>query len=134
MQLAKRISPSMDIGPLSAPYLLVPMLALAQVVNVAAPGQEPDPAQPFSEDMRLFDSALTEPDGAAQPLLVPVACSSSQFLCRAKVTLHDFRRALAGGQAQEALLEQAEPGGAQLQHGACLDLQHVPALCRHEQV
>ena len=84
MQLAKRISPSMDIGPLSAPYLLVPMLALAQLVNVALPGQEPDPAQPFCEDMRLFDSAFAEPDGAAQLHLATLCtcrCIAESFFC-----------------------------------------------------
>ena len=31
LQLAKRISPSMQIGPLSAPSMLVPVMAMAQV-------------------------------------------------------------------------------------------------------
>ena len=31
VQLAKRISPSMHIGPLSAPFMLVPVMAMAQV-------------------------------------------------------------------------------------------------------
>ena len=31
VQLAKRISPSMQVGPLSAPFLLVPVMAMAQV-------------------------------------------------------------------------------------------------------
>lgn len=68
----------MDIGPLSQPYLLVPLLALAQLVNVSQPGSEPDPAEPFEEDMRLFDAALTEPDGA-----LPAHCPSSLHACLA---------------------------------------------------
>ena len=53
----------MDIGPLSAPYLLAPVLAMAQLVNVSRPGEEPDPSQPIPEDMRLFDPALTDGNG-----------------------------------------------------------------------
>ncbi len=64
VQLAKRISPSMEIGPLSAPYLLVPVMALAQVVNVSRPGEEPDPAGHVPEDVRLHDSAFTDAEGA----------------------------------------------------------------------
>ena len=64
LQLAKRISPSMEIGPLSAPYLLVPVMALAQVVNVSRPGEEPDPAGHVPEDVRLHDSAFSDPEGA----------------------------------------------------------------------
>lgn len=72
-QLAKKISPSMDIGPLSAPYTLVPLLAMAQLVNVARPGQEPNVSQPFGEDLRLFDGKLAEPDGAPPALLCNAA-------------------------------------------------------------
>ncbi|MEW5308709.1 MAG: hypothetical protein WDW38_000647 [Sanguina aurantia] len=34
LQLARKISPSMRVGPLSAPHMLIPMLAAAQLVNV----------------------------------------------------------------------------------------------------
>ena len=54
----------MEIGPLSAPYLLVPVMALAQVVNVSRPGEEPDPAGTVSEDVRLHDSFFSDPEGA----------------------------------------------------------------------
>lgn len=64
VQLAKRISPSMEIGPLSAPSLLVPVMALAQVVNVSRPGEEPDPAGNVPEDVRLHDSFFSDPEGA----------------------------------------------------------------------
>lgn len=67
LQLAKKISPSMDIGPLSTPYLLAPVLALAQLVNVSAPGDEPDPSQPTPEDLRLFDPSLTNSNGVHLP-------------------------------------------------------------------
>jgi len=68
VQLAKKISPSMDIGPLSAPYLLAPILAMAQQVNVSRPGEQPDPAQPIPEDMRLFDPGLVGANGEASVL------------------------------------------------------------------
>lgn len=58
----------MDIGPLSAPYLLAPILAMAQQVNVSRPGEQPDPAQPIPEDMCLFDPALVGANGAAAVL------------------------------------------------------------------
>jgi hypothetical protein len=63
--MARQISPSMEIGPLSAPYVLVPLLAMAQTVHVAAPGTEPDLAGPLEEDMRLIDPALANKDGEA---------------------------------------------------------------------
>lgn len=53
----------MEIGPLSAPYLLVPIMAMAQVVNVSRPGEEPDPAGPVPEDVRLHDSSLADSEG-----------------------------------------------------------------------
>lgn len=59
----------MDIGRLSAPYLLGPVIAMAQLVNVSRPGEEPDPSQPISEDMRLFDPTLTDSKG--DTLLTP---------------------------------------------------------------
>ncbi|KAK9834527.1 hypothetical protein WJX74_003723 [Apatococcus lobatus] len=56
LKLAKRISPSMEIGPLSKPYLMVPSVAMAQCIQVSHPGSEPDISQPSmdpQEDMRL---------------------------------------------------------------------------------
>lgn len=76
-QLAKKISPSMDIGPLSAPYLLAPVLALAQLVNVSRPGEEPDPSKPTPEDLRLFDPSLTNGSGEHLPF-----CGFAQFYSR----------------------------------------------------
>ncbi|BDA45975.1 probable phosphatidylinositol 3,4,5-trisphosphate-dependent Rac exchanger protein at N-terminal half [Coccomyxa sp. Obi] len=69
IKLAKKISPSMDIGPLSAPYLLAPVLALAQLVNVSRPGEEPDPSQPTPEELRLFDPSLTNDSGGPMDAL-----------------------------------------------------------------
>lgn len=37
------------------PHILAPLIAAAQVVNVAQPGQQPDLRAPH-EDMRLFDT------------------------------------------------------------------------------
>lgn len=48
----------MEIGPLSAPYLLAPVLAMAQLVNVSRPGDQPDITKPILEDMRLFGDDL----------------------------------------------------------------------------
>ena len=84
VQLAKRISPSMEIGPLSAPYLLVPVMALAQVVNVSRPGEEPDPAGTVPEDVRLHDSFFSDPEGALSPVRVrprplPALCELSEL-------------------------------------------------------
>lgn len=53
----------MSIGPLSQPYLLVPAIAAAQVVNVSLPGQEPDPSRMVSEDLALFDKELMTSKG-----------------------------------------------------------------------
>ena len=55
----------MEIGPLSAPYLLVPVMAMAQVVNVSRSGEEPDPTGSVPEDVRLHDSSLADSEGDA---------------------------------------------------------------------
>lgn len=39
------------------PHILAPLIAAAQVVHVAAPGQQPD-LQQFHEDMTLYDCSL----------------------------------------------------------------------------
>ena len=54
----------MSIGPMSAPYVLVPVVAAAQEVNVSMPGEEPELALDMvPEDMRLFDSSLVDKSG-----------------------------------------------------------------------
>lgn len=47
---------SVSVGGKS-PHILAPLIAAAQVVHVAVPGQEPDLQSPH-EDMRLFDAGL----------------------------------------------------------------------------
>jgi hypothetical protein len=41
---------------------LNPLLAMAAVINVSLPGQQPD-LRSATEDMRLFDSALADKSG-----------------------------------------------------------------------
>jgi hypothetical protein len=53
----------MEIGPLSAPYLMAPILAMAQQVNVSPQRRQPDASRPVPEDMRLFDASLCGADG-----------------------------------------------------------------------
>jgi hypothetical protein len=53
----------MSIGPLSKPYLLVPMVAAAQIINVALPGDEPDPSREIPENMTLYDDTLVDQKG-----------------------------------------------------------------------
>ena len=114
---------------MSQPYLLVPLLALAQLVNVSQPGSEPDPTQPFQEDMRLFDTALTEPDGSAFSaprfsLDASVGVQDTMMLLlfarMLEIALH--RRALGSSQAEALLLEQAQQGRAQLLNASCVHL------------
>jgi len=76
IKIARSISPSMSIGPLSHPYLLVPMVAAAQVVNVSLPGDEPDPSREVPENMTLFDDTLVDSKGA------PLAWSKRQKVFR----------------------------------------------------
>ncbi|KXZ48705.1 hypothetical protein GPECTOR_26g608 [Gonium pectorale] len=56
--LARQVSPSMRVGPLSSPSLLMPLIASAQLVNVSEPGTQP-PAMACPEDVRLFCPQLT---------------------------------------------------------------------------
>ena len=44
------------------PYILFPLIALAHVVNVSKPGEEP-PVDLAAEDLRLWDPALTDRSG-----------------------------------------------------------------------
>lgn len=68
MQIVRSISPSISAGPMSAPYVLAPVLAIAQEVNVAEPGNEPDPTEEVPEDMTLFDATLVDRRGKQPPL------------------------------------------------------------------
>ncbi|KXZ48703.1 hypothetical protein GPECTOR_26g606 [Gonium pectorale] len=53
LSLARQLSPSVRVGPLSSPSLLMPLIAAAQLVNVSEPGCQP-PAMACPEDVRLF--------------------------------------------------------------------------------
>lgn len=64
VKIVRSISPSMSIGPLSKPYLLVPMVAAAQIINVALPGDEPDPSREIPENMTLYDDTLVDQKGS----------------------------------------------------------------------
>ncbi|KAK9803895.1 hypothetical protein WJX72_002783 [[Myrmecia] bisecta] len=63
MKMAKRISPSMVIGPLSAPYVLVPIIAMAQSIHVGDAESAPDPAGTIPEDMTALDPSFTDKQG-----------------------------------------------------------------------
>lgn len=56
----------MSIGPMSSPYVLVPIVTGAQLINVALPGTEPDCTQTsIPEDMTLFDPQLSGKQGTS---------------------------------------------------------------------
>eukprot|EP00884_Botryococcus_braunii_P000010 jgi/Botrbrau1/10009/Bobra.0012s0097.1 len=63
MKMARQISPSVDIGPLNALYVLAPLLAMCNTVNVSLPGQEPA-VTALKEDLLLFDPSLVSKDGS----------------------------------------------------------------------
>ena len=55
---ARRVSTSSAIGGLTTqPYMLVPLLAAAQIANCSRPGEEPD-MMSATEDLRLWDPSL----------------------------------------------------------------------------
>ena len=62
-QLARKISPSMEIGPLSAPHVLCPLVAFAQEIHVAPEGQQPNPAGVIVEDMTAACPDLVDRHG-----------------------------------------------------------------------
>jgi hypothetical protein len=66
---ARRVSTSSAIGGLTThPYMLLPLLAAAQIANAARPGEEPD-MMSATEDLRLWDPSLVADcsAGAAPP-------------------------------------------------------------------
>ena len=64
MQLARKINPTMVIGPLSSPYVLCPLVAFAQEIHVTPAGQQPpDPAGPITEDMTAVCPDLVDKQG-----------------------------------------------------------------------
>jgi hypothetical protein len=55
---ARRVSTSSAIGGLTThPYMLLPLLAAAQIANASKPGEEPD-MMSAQEDLRLWDPSL----------------------------------------------------------------------------
>lgn len=67
LKVARAVSPSMQVGPLSAPHMLMPVAAGCSEMCASRPGQEPDPAAPPREDLRLWDAGLSLPDGSPLP-------------------------------------------------------------------
>lgn len=63
LRIARGISPSMQVGLQPAPFLLSPLLAISQIVNVSTPGQEPDIFD-APEDCRLLGPSLADASGA----------------------------------------------------------------------
>ncbi|PNW84735.1 hypothetical protein CHLRE_03g156550v5 [Chlamydomonas reinhardtii] len=57
LSMARQVSPSMRVGPLSQPHMLMPLIAAAQVVNISTPGAQPHIMQAH-EDVRLLCPAL----------------------------------------------------------------------------
>jgi hypothetical protein len=66
---------------------LNPLLAMAAVINVSLPGQQPE-LRSATEDMRLFDSALADKSGRS------ACCCHSDFVsdCVQPVTCHYVHR------------------------------------------
>lgn len=67
-KVAQLVDPSMDLGPLHKPFFLMPVVAGANAIHVARPGQEPPMAAAPQEDMRLVDPALVQADGSPVPV------------------------------------------------------------------
>lgn len=124
LQVARACSPSMEIGPLSAPAMLMPVIAGCNEIHAARPGEEPDPAGPPCEDLRLFDPVcLTAPDGELRALTQcsPVwagmrAPSIGPLLCPTRPATRSCRLAAVGREAQGALCAGGGARGALLAH------------------
>ncbi|KAI3431262.1 hypothetical protein D9Q98_004324 [Chlorella vulgaris] len=67
LRVARALSPSCEIGPASAPFMLMPVAAGCSEMVASLPGQEPSAAAPPSEDLRLWDPSLVLPNGAPLP-------------------------------------------------------------------
>lgn len=67
LKIARAVSPSMAIGPASAPSMLMPVISGCSEVHAAVPGQEPHPAEAPREDLRAWDPALCAADGSPLP-------------------------------------------------------------------
>lgn len=75
----------MVIGPLSAPHVLAPLVAMAQEINVAKPGRQPDPCSAVSEDMRLVCPQLVDKNGeqrvASALAMLGLGCFANLVSC-----------------------------------------------------
>lgn len=60
LQIASRISPKMKFGPLSRPFLQVPIMSLAQKVIVSEPGHEPRFEGRPEQGAALYQSILDD--------------------------------------------------------------------------
>lgn len=62
-EFCKQINPSMDIGSVTKPTFLAPVIAAAQAIHVAVPGLEPSLEASPAEDMRLLGPAFVTATG-----------------------------------------------------------------------
>lgn len=79
-QVARALNPSIAFGPLSAPSMLMPVVAACSEMHAALAGAEPDPAGPPCEDLRAWDPALALPDGA-RALNLGMRCVPAMIIC-----------------------------------------------------
>lgn len=63
LRIASRISPQMKFGPLSKPFLQVPVMSLAQKVVVSEPGNEPQLEGRPEEGADLYKAILEDTGG-----------------------------------------------------------------------
>ncbi|KAL4431324.1 hypothetical protein ABPG75_006580 [Micractinium tetrahymenae] len=67
LKIARAVSPSMVIGPASAPFMLMPVISGCSEIHAARPGEEPHPAEAPREDLRAWDPSLCIADGSPLP-------------------------------------------------------------------
>ena len=77
MQIASRISPQMKFGPLSKPFLQVPVMSLAQKVVVSDLGHEPNFEGRQEQGADLYSAMLND---TGQPALVECSQQSERIL------------------------------------------------------
>jgi hypothetical protein len=68
VKVARAINPSVEIGAMSAPSVLVPVVAMAQAFAVSEPGEQPDVCGEEVEDARAVGPQLR--DAAGEPVSV----------------------------------------------------------------
>lgn len=67
LKVARALTPSSQVGPLSAPHMLMPVIAGCSEMTVSRAGEEPHPAEAPREDLRLWDADLATADGSPLP-------------------------------------------------------------------